>query len=180
MDRDGIINLDKGYVSTSEEFEFVPGIFEALKTAQDLGYLLIIVTNQSGIGREFYTQAQFDSLTVWLLDQFHLQGITITQVYHCPHAPHAGCDCRKPKPGMILQAQKDWDIDLTQSWFIGDQFSDLGAAVAAGIPRAIYKTSTALTPAERDILKISLTHQFPQLEVHTVSELSESQTILLT
>lgn len=137
LDRDGVINKDLGYVHTIKDFHFLPGVFEALRTFDSLGYLLIIVTNQSGIGRGYYTQNNFKMLTDWMKKRLQEAGIEIAGVYHCPHHPDDGCDCRKPQPGLILQAAKDFDIDLSRSWMIGDKQSDIEAARRAGVKNAI-------------------------------------------
>ena len=137
LDRDGVINKDSGYVHAIEDFHFLPGVFEALRTFEALGYLLIIVTNQSGIGRGYYTQKDFETLTDWMKKELQKRDIHIAGVYHCPHHPDDGCGCRKPQPGLILQAAKDFDVDLSRSWMIGDKQSDIEAAKNAGIQNAI-------------------------------------------
>jgi len=135
LDRDGVINIEKNYVHTREEFEFIDGVFDACKQLQQDGYLLIVITNQAGIARGYYTEEQFTELTEWMLEQFESNGIEILGVYYCPHHPDFSgeCDCRKPKPGMILQAAKDHNIALEESIFIGDKLSDMMAADAAKI-----------------------------------------------
>ena len=132
LDRDGVINVEVDYVYKIEDFIFIEKTFEALKIIQDKGYQIVIVTNQSGIGRGYYTEEQFHILTDWMLERFKEQGINVASVYYCPHHPKNGigvykvdCECRKPKPGMILKAQKDLDIDLEQSYIIGDKISDV-------------------------------------------------------
>jgi len=137
LDRDGVINVDKGYVYRIEDFEFTKGAIKALKYFQSLGYLLIVVTNQSGIGRGYYTLKDFKKLTEWMKNRLKADGIEIKEVYFCPHAPDAGCDCRKPAPGMIEKAARDFDIDLKKSWMIGDKISDIEAAKKAGIINTI-------------------------------------------
>lgn len=144
LDRDGVINVDKAYVSKIEDFEFCEGVFEALRHFQSLGYLLIIVTNQSGIGRGYYTQKDFDTLTAWTLQELLHVNIRIDAVYHCPHAPEANCACRKPKSGMFKEAIEAFDIDVTQSWMIGDKESDIEAALGAGVTQTIL---LSLTPS---------------------------------
>ena len=133
LDRDGVVNIDHGYVYKVSDFEFVPGILELCRRYRKLGYKLIIVTNQSGIGRGYYTREDFEQLTLWLERQFVANHSPLAAVYHCPHAPDAGCDCRKPLPGMLLQAAKEHDIDCSQSIMIGDKLSDMQAAMAAGV-----------------------------------------------
>lgn len=140
LDRDGVINIDHGYVSSPEQFEFVGGVFEACQQFQAHGYKLVVVTNQSGIARGYYTAAQFEVLTQWMCQQFAAHGVHITAVYHCPHHSSTGlapyvqdCNCRKPAPGMLLQAIAEHSIDPAQSIMVGDKVADMQAAAAAGV-----------------------------------------------
>lgn len=140
LDRDGVINVDHGYVHRVEDFEFIPGIFELVALANRLGYLVIVVTNQAGIGRGFYTEDDFHKLTRWMKTEFLSRGARIDNVYFSPFHPEHGLggyckesDCRKPRPGMLLQAQKDYDIDLGRSLLVGDKPSDMEAGRAAGV-----------------------------------------------
>ena len=135
LDRDGVVNVEKEYLYKIEDFEFIDGIFELCKHYQDLGYLIFIVTNQSGISRGFYSEDDFLKLTQWMNDAFAQQGITITKVYHCPHHPkYSGeCECRKPKPGMLLEAAKEFNLDLANSIMIGDKERDVEAGINAGL-----------------------------------------------
>ena len=137
LDRDGVINVDKSYVYKQEDFEFCEGVFEALQHFKRLGYLLIIVTNQSGIGRGYYREEDFQSLSAWMKQEFLHVNIVIDAIYHCPHAPEVGCECRKPKSGMFQEAIRDFDIDVRASWMIGDKQSDIEAALGAGIEQTI-------------------------------------------
>jgi len=142
LDRDGVINIDKNYVHKIDDFEFVDGIFDLCRKKQNDGYLIFVITNQAGIARGFYDEDDFAKLTMWMTEQFEARGIVITKVYFCPHHPDfdGDCDCRKPKPGMILQAAKEFDIDLTGSLLIGDKKSDLDAGRNAGITNLILVT----------------------------------------
>ena len=144
LDRDGIINIDHGYVYKQSEFEFMPGIFEICQHAMQKGHMIIVITNQSGIGRGKYNESAFNQLTTWMIAEFAKQQVIITDVYFCPHHPTAGighflteCDCRKPAPGMLFKAAKQHQIDLSQSVFIGDKMSDMQAAYSAGIKQRI-------------------------------------------
>lgn len=137
LDRDGVINIDKSYVSRIEDFEFLPRLFEVLRYYRQRGYLLVIVTNQSGIGRGYYSSEDFEKLTRWMLDQLESEGIRIEAVFHCPHDPDEGCSCRKPAPGMLKAAIERYDIDPKRSWMIGDKASDIEAARRAGIENTI-------------------------------------------
>lgn len=148
LDRDGVINVERGYVHRREVFKFIPGIFELCRAAQSLGYLLIVTTNQAGIARGYYTEADFNDLTDWMTTQFTEKKVSITRVYHCPYHPifgvgpykHDSPD-RKPNPGMLLRAHADLDIDLGSSIIIGDKISDIEAGWAAGVGTQILLTS---------------------------------------
>lgn len=135
LDRDGVINVDKAYVFRIDDFEFIPGIFELCRKYRSEGYLIIVITNQAGIARGLYTEKDFEELTLWMTDQFRDRGIEIAKVYHCPHHPYftGPCDCRKPEPGMLLHAVRDFDLDISQCVLIGDKESDLEAGRRAGI-----------------------------------------------
>ncbi|SFV51938.1 D-glycero-D-manno-heptose 1,7-bisphosphate phosphatase [hydrothermal vent metagenome] len=137
LDRDGIINIDTYYVHKIEDFEFVSDIFALLHLFKERGYIFFIVTNQSGIGRGYYTQDDFDLLMRWLLDRFQEQNIHIQSVHFCPHTPKELCNCRKPKTGMIEQILESYDIDLKNSWMIGDKQSDINLAHNAKIGHTI-------------------------------------------
>jgi D-glycero-D-manno-heptose 1,7-bisphosphate phosphatase len=141
LDRDGVINIDKNYVYKIEDFEFIDGIFDTCKTYQANDYLIFVITNQAGIARGFYTEDDFWKLTDWMVAQFAKNGVTITKVYFCPHHPKftGKCDCRKPNPGMILKAQQEFNIDLSNSTLIGDKQSDIDAGSNAGILNLILK-----------------------------------------
>ena len=141
LDRDGVINIDKHYLYKIEDFEFCENIFETCKYFQDLGYQIIIITNQSGIGRKYFTQTDFDKLTQWMLNQFKKNKIEILDIFYCPHSPEDNCDCRKPKPGMIEKACEKYDIDLDNSWMIGDKESDIELAFNARIVNSILISS---------------------------------------
>ncbi len=137
LDRDGVINIDKAYVSKIEDFEFCEGVFEALRHFQSLGYLLIIVTNQSGIGRGYYSEEEFQKLTGWMREALLHVNINIDAVYYCPHAPEENCACRKPKSGMLEEAIRTFNIDVKDSWMIGDKSTDMQAAQGVGIDNTI-------------------------------------------
>jgi len=133
LDRDGVLNVDHGYVFQVRDFELIDGVLDALRTAADRGYVLIIVTNQSGIGRGYFSQADYDLLEAHIRELFAAEGIPLAAIYHCPHHPDAGCTCRKPQPGMILQAASEHGVDLTSSILIGDKPSDAAAGRAAKV-----------------------------------------------
>lgn len=131
LDRDGTINVDKAYLSKIEDFEYLPGVIEGLKLLQNAGYKLIIVTNQSGIARGYYTEEDFLKLNDWMIHDLKSKGIEVSKVYYCPHHPsgkiekyRVNCDCRKPNLGMYRQAIRDFDIDVSASYAIGDKIRD--------------------------------------------------------
>jgi len=139
LDRDGVINVDKHHVYKISDFEFIEGIFELCKKYQENGYLIFVITNQAGIAKGYYNEVDFDILTSWMLDKFENKGIQISKVYHCPHHPDftGDCNCRKPNPGMILQARDEFDLDLKESVLIGDKDSDIEAGRRVGITKLI-------------------------------------------
>jgi len=135
-----VINIDHAYVSSKEDFEFIDGIFELCRVAQQLDFLIFVITNQAGIGRGYYTELDFLNLTDWMCEVFRLQGISIAKVYFCPFHPEHGIghykkdsDCRKPAPGMIIQATKEFDVDLEKSVLVGDKETDIQSGIAAGV-----------------------------------------------
>ena len=144
LDRDGVINADRGFVARREDFVWQDGIFDLVRRALARGLVPVIVTNQSGIGRGLYSCEDFATLTTWMLACFAAQAAPIARVYHCPYHPEAiiprfrqSHPWRKPAPGMLLAAARDLDLDLARSIMIGDRWSDVGAAVAAGIGRIV-------------------------------------------
>lgn len=144
LDRDGVINVDVAYCGHAKDFTLIDGVLQAARTYCDAGYLLVVVTNQSGIARGYYTEEDFSVLSSYMKDLFAKAHAPIAGVYFCPHHPDAklsqyrqNCSCRKPAPGMILQAANDLHIDLTQSILFGDKRSDMQAAYAAGIPTRV-------------------------------------------
>ena len=156
LDRDGVINVDGHYLYKPEDFVFIEGIFDFCLAAQEAGYLLFVITNQSGIGRGYYSEADFMNLTDWMDEQFMQRGVTITKVYYCPVHPEKGLGHyrkdsydRKPNPGMIFKAAREYDIDLEKSLLIGDKMSDIEAGSRAGIgtlllfdDKETYQTNT--------------------------------------
>ena len=148
LDRDGVINREVHHLYRIKDFEFIPGAFSACQFFQDLGYPLIVITNQSGIGRGYYTEADFHQLNGWMIDQFKAKGIHITRTYFSPYHPTHGIGTyrrnhpdRKPNPGMLHRAQQDWQIDLRTSIIVGDKESDIQAGIAAGLGSTVLVRS---------------------------------------
>lgn len=144
LDRDGVINTDRTYVARRADFEWRPGIFDLVAIAAQHHVPIVVVTNQTGIGRGLYTQDDFDRLTEWMCEVFASRGTPIAKVYHCPYHPDAVVPAlraahpwRKPEPGMLLAAQRDLGLDLGRSVMVGDQWSDIVAATRAGVGTAV-------------------------------------------
>lgn len=167
LDRDGVINVERGYIHRRESFEFIPGIFELCRAAHGLGYLLVVATNQAGIARGYYSEIDFHDLTEWMMAKFVEQNVTITRLYYCPYHPVFGIGRykydspdRKPNPGMLLRAQADLDLDLGSSILIGDKQSDIEAGCSAGVGTQILLSSE---PINRAPQKTSC-YVFPSLD----------------
>ena len=139
LDRDGVINIDYGHVYKIEDFKLTDYIFDICKKYQSEGYLLLVITNQAGSAKGLYKEEDAIKLNNYMINEFKKNGINIEKVYYCPHKPEDNCDCRKPKPGLFLQAIKDYNIDPSKSVAIGDKISDLEAAHSAGIKELYYK-----------------------------------------
>lgn len=153
LDRDGTLNVDKGYVHRIEDWEWIPGAIDAIVALKKAGFLVIVVTNQAGIARGYYTEADVSRLHTWINEELRIHGTTIDGFYHCPHHPeHSGdCDCRKPKPGMLDEAKLDFDIDFSRSWLVGDKAGDVQAGWAAGVKSILVLTGYGKD--ERALLK---------------------------
>jgi len=145
LDRDGVLNRDRGYVHRPEDVEWLPGAVETVRRFNDLGYLVMVVTNQAGIARGYYSEAAFHAFMDWMGESLAEHGGHLDAVYHCPHHPTEGqgpyrreCDCRKPNPGMLLRAMAEWEVDRAGSFLVGDKPSDVEAARRAGIAAFQY------------------------------------------
>ena len=140
LDRDGVLNVDRDYVHRIDQVEWIAGAAEAIKLLNDAGYLVIVVTNQSGVARGYYDEATIGILHAHMQTWLAARGAHIDAFYYCPHHPEGSvaryalaCDCRKPKPGLLEQAARDFDIDRAGSFLIGDKDADQEAAAAFGI-----------------------------------------------
>ncbi|CCO49143.1 D,D-heptose 1,7-bisphosphate phosphatase [Vibrio nigripulchritudo SOn1] len=153
LDRDGVINVDHGYVHDEHDFEFIDGVFEATKALKDMGYLLVLVTNQSGIARGLFTEERFLSLTQWMDWNFVDNGVEFDGFYYSPYHEEHGIgkykkdsDCRKPKPGMLISARDFLKIDMEKSVMVGDKAEDMMAAEAAEVAtRILVRTGKPIT-----------------------------------
>jgi D-glycero-D-manno-heptose 1,7-bisphosphate phosphatase len=152
LDRDGTLNFDRGYVCRTEDFELLPGAAAALHAFEGLGFALVVVTNQSAIGRGMAPREAIDEVNDWMLSLLAEQGVALDGVYVCPHRPDEGCACRKPAPGMLLQAAGELNLDLTQSWMVGDKASDIAAGRAAGVTQTILLDASGQSAAKADFV----------------------------
>jgi len=156
LDRDGVINVDSGYIWRFEDFIFRDGVFEACLAAQNMGYLLVIVTNQAGIGRGLYTEQQFHALTGWMEEQFREKGIEIARTYFSPTHPEEGIGVykrespdRKPGPGMLFKARDAFNIDMAASAIVGDRETDIEAGINGGVGTRLLVEGTEATAGTR-------------------------------
>jgi len=142
LDRDGVINIEIDYLYKKEDFIFVDGILDLCKHYQALGFLIIVVTNQSGIARGYYSEEEFKELSSWMIAEFKKNSINISKVYHCPHHPDINgvCECRKPHPKMLLDAKEEFHIDMKDSLLIGDKERDIEAGLNAGLDKTYLLT----------------------------------------
>lgn len=153
LDRDGVINKEHNYVHKKDDFVFIGDIFSSCRYFQDLGYIIIVITNQSGIARNMYSTRDFINLSKWMTLKFREEGVIITDIFFCPHHPdysNEECHCRKPKPGLFLDAVEKHSIDVNESIMIGDKISDLIASDSAGIAyNFLVETGHALYEKEK-------------------------------
>jgi len=155
LDRDGVINVDKGYVSRIADFEWIDGAANCIRTFNERGWFVFVVTNQSGIARGYYTEADMEALHTWMVTELAKQGAHIDRIYYCPY--HAEGEIagyrkdsfdRKPKPGMLLHAMADFPVKKEMSFLIGDKPADVEAAHAAGVGGFLFKGDNLATFAE--------------------------------
>ena len=152
LDRDGVINVDVGYLSDPAQLEFIPGAIEAMKEAQTRGYDIIVVTNQSGVARGYYTEEDVQALHAEMSRRLQAEGVHILAYYYCPHHPEGtveaykkACDCRKPNPGMLTKAIEEWHVDVDGSFLVGDKPSDVEAAESIGMRAYPFEEENLMT-----------------------------------
>ena len=149
LDRDGVINKErKDYVKNLDEFEIFNGVSKAIKILKEKNFLVIIITNQSAINRNLLTTDRLDEIHNYLQEILKKDNTAFDAIYYCPHKPEENCDCRKPKPGLLLCASKDHNIDLKSSFFIGDSITDMEAANAAGCNGVLLENKSLLETVE--------------------------------
>lgn len=155
LDRDGVVNKEIGYLSRPDQVRFLPGIFDLCRKAQLLGYILIIVTNQAGIARGYYSETEFHVLMQWMTGEFTREGVRLDRYYFCPHHPEHGvgayrldCQDRKPNPGMFLNAATEFHLDLARSIFLGDRCTDMVAGRAAGVGTLVLVEGQEVKPCD--------------------------------
>jgi histidinol-phosphate phosphatase family protein len=154
LDRDGVINADRtDFVKSWAEFDFLPSVLSALAVLSRTQYKIVVVTNQSGVGRGLLTETTLREMNLRMTDRVREAGGRIDAIYYCPHLPETGCSCRKPAPGMFIAAATDLALDLSRSWMIGDGYRDIAAASAAGVRSILLSTGHAeshvVSPAAR-------------------------------
>lgn len=159
LDRDGTLNVDHGYVHEIDQFQFIDGVIDACRELKNMGYALVVVTNQSGIARGLFSEDQFMQLTEWMDWSMADRGVELDGIYYCPHHPVDGvgeylqqCDCRKPLPGMLLSARDHLHIDMANSYMVGDKAEDMQAAIAAGVgTKVLVRSGKAITETGQKI-----------------------------
>lgn len=139
LDRDGVLNVDHGYVFRWQDWQWVDGALDAIRLLNRLDYAVVVVTNQSGVGRGYYSEEDVRSLHRLVARDAADHAAAIDGFYYCPHGPDDLCECRKPKPGMLLAAARDLGLDLKRSWLVGDKPTDVEAATAAGVRGALFE-----------------------------------------
>ena len=156
LDRDGTINVEKEYLHRAEEFAFIPGAPEAIRLLKEAGFLVVVVTNQSGVGRGYYDEEAVHRLHRFMDGELARHGASVDAYYLCPHHPLHGigeyrreCGCRKPLPGMLLEAARDFDIDLAASYIVGDKAADVKAGRAAGCRPLLVSTGYVVEESAR-------------------------------
>lgn len=141
LDRDGVLNVNRpDYIKSPEEYESIPGAAEAVARLKQAGWMLIVVSNQSGLGRGLFDQKALEAVMAKMRAALQAEGGDVDAIYYCPHVPSAGCNCRKPKPGLLLRAAREHSLDLARSYLIGDRAGDIECGRAAGVPAILVQT----------------------------------------
>lgn len=172
LDRDGVINVNHGYVFRQENFDFIDGIFELALKARNAGYVIVIITNQSGIARDYYSKSDFRKLSKWLEHQFWKKGLKIQQTLHCPHHPKFSqrCTCRKPRIGMITKAARRYNINVSQSIMVGDSLSDMRCAQSAKVGTRVY-LNPSLSRIRGKLLNPINKHYYQAVDLKSIEKL---------
>lgn len=174
FDRDGVINVEKSYLYKIEDFEYETGVIEGLKKLKKLGYRFLIITNQAGIAREYYTEEDYLKLEKFIMDDLKNKGIEIEKTYYCPHHPEGKgiyrkeCECRKPGVGNFLKAINEFSIDVENSFMVGDRITDLIPAEKLGFKTVIVKTGYGM----ENIFKLA-DYSLKSLVVENVNEFAD-------
>ncbi|MFW9782813.1 MAG: D-glycero-beta-D-manno-heptose 1,7-bisphosphate 7-phosphatase [Candidatus Heimdallarchaeota archaeon] len=142
LDRDGVINKEVNYLSSADHLEFIPGSIKALKMLKKMGYLLIVITNQAGVARGYFTEEDLQIIHQKMNKSLRKKGVILDDIFYCPHHPDFTgiCDCRKPKPGLIRKAQNKHNIDLANSYMVGDTLNDIKTGIAANCKTVLVLT----------------------------------------
>jgi len=173
VDRDGVINKDSSdYIKSWSEFEFLPRSLDAIRLLNEDGFDIILITNQSVINRHFVTKSELEDMHVKMMSAIEESGGRIQDIFYCPHAPEDLCDCRKPKPGLILQAQQKYRIDVRQTIMVGDSVKDIECAANAGCGGSILVRTGNGTAAEKILREKNL------LPTYIANDLYEAASIL--
>lgn len=152
LDRDGTLLTERGYLSNPQNIRFYPSVVPALKQLQKKGFDLIVITNQSGVGRGYFSLSTLSKINQRFTSLLRMKGVRINDIYFCPHAPDDGCRCRKPKPFLLQQAAKRRKISLASSFVVGDQMTDINMAVAAGVKPILVLTGSGRAQRKKAIL----------------------------
>lgn len=180
VDRDGTINEESGYLFRKEDCRFIPGSIEAIAQLSRDGFLVVVVTNQSGIARGYYNEADLEQLHRYMSCEIAAAGGKVAGWYHCPHHPDypadaAQCDCRKPLPGMLHRAASELGIDLASSWMIGDKIADIKAGIAAGCQAILVKTGYGEEAAASAPEGVAVLADFLTAAAHIIDKYAENR-----
>ncbi|MEZ4526924.1 MAG: D-glycero-beta-D-manno-heptose 1,7-bisphosphate 7-phosphatase [Desulfobacterales bacterium] len=171
LDRDGVINKDSpDYIKNWGEFEFLPGSVEAIRRLTEKGFDIILITNQSGIGRGIIAPNDLEHMHLMMQEKIREAGGKIQDIFFCPHRPDENCECRKPRPGLIWHAQKKYGIDLASAWMIGDSAKDMECAVNAGCGRHILVQTGNGTEAEKALAEKGIRPTYVEKNLLTAAE----------